>query len=92
LSSAVSAGSRWNRWNTNPIVRRYAACSFLESPVTSRSPTRIRPSSGSSIAPTTWRSVDFPEPDGPMTAATWPDGTANVTRSRAVTVTAVSDR
>src|SRR6266571_445137 len=26
LSSTESAGRRWNRWNTNPMVRRYAVC------------------------------------------------------------------
>ncbi len=81
LSPTVSAGSGWNRWKTKPIVRRNAARSRRKSAVTSRSPTRIVPASARSIAPITWSSVDFPEPDGPVTATTCPGSTESVTSS-----------
>jgi len=40
--------------------------------------------SGTSMAPITWRRVDFPEPDGPAMATTDPAAMSSVTSSIAV--------
>src|SRR3990167_10224461 len=69
FSAAVRRGTRWKLWNTKPMRwLRTRACSSGESVVTSRPSRRYRPVLGLSSRPSRFKSVDLPEPDGPITA------------------------
>ena len=83
LSSAVRWGKRLNDWKTIPTLRRR---SFTRAPgaVISSSPRKIRPAVGISSRFRQRRSVDFPEPEGPMTHTTSPLATSRSTPSRTV--------
>ena len=73
FSSAVSVGTRLKNWNTKPTrSRRYAVrCLAFSVPMSSPA-IRIRPAVGSSIPPTRFSSVVFPEPDGPSSTTNSP--------------------
>src|SRR4029077_14212111 len=85
FSSAVSAGSRWKDWNTNPprCARRRArpsSSSFVRS-----SPARsTRPRVGRSSPASRASSVDLPAPDGPVTATDSPAAMSSETSSTMV--------
>ena len=84
FSKAVSVSSRFASWNTKPnSSRRNFASSAPERPVTSRPPTEIRPAVGASMVARQFRSVDLPEPDGPMIPTNSPASTAKLTWSSA---------
>ncbi len=86
FSRAVSRSTRWNCWNTKPMRRPRTA-------VRRRSPRRLmsRPSMrtvpvvGRCSAPTTFISVDLPEPDGPTMTTNSPVVTMRSTPSSART-------
>lgn len=60
-------------WNTKPMrVRRSLAFSSSQSRVSSVPQSQTAPPSGVSIPATLYKSVDFPEPDGPMIASISP--------------------
>ena len=71
FSSAVLCGNRLYCWNTMPTLRRSASLSSFGS-LTSCPSTRIEPRSIGTSALTQRKSVDFPEPDGPMMQITSP--------------------
>src|SRR5690606_22302560 len=56
-------------WKTSETGRSAGCRSVM-----SRSPWKMRPLSGVSNPEIRLRSVDFPEPDGPVTAVVWPPG------------------
>lgn len=86
FSSTVRVGSRLYCWKTKPIRSRRNLVSAASPPPLISSPsTTIWPRSGRSRPAAHWSSVDFPEPDGPMTAVKLPVGRLRVTPSRAVT-------
>ena len=74
FSTAVSDGTRWKNWNTNPIFspRSFASPSSLRL-VMSMPSTRICPVDGASRPASSPSSVDLPLPDGPTTATNSPD-------------------
>ena len=74
FSVTVRCGKRLNCWNTMPIRRRTASMSTSGS-VTSTPPTKICPDVGSSSRLMQRSSVDFPDPDRPMTHTTSPVST-----------------
>ena len=86
FSSAVSVGSRLNDWKTKPMclrrsfVSRRSAMSEISS-----SPIQTEPEVGRSRPASRCIRVDLPEPDGPITAVNWPDGTSSETPRRAST-------
>src|SRR5919108_2395911 len=86
LSSAVRPSSRWNCWKTKPIrhARRADSARSDRSP-RSAPATLTVPPDGRSSAPTRCSRVDFPDPDGPTTAAISPRATVNDTPSSART-------
>src|SRR5690554_2043441 len=71
FSSTVRCGKRLNCWNTMPVSRRMRSMA-LTSSVSSTPSTTMRPSWWSSSLLIQRISVDFPEPDGPMTTTTSP--------------------
>lgn len=76
FSRAVRAGRRPKDWNTKlTMERRYAKRAF-RSPVEMSLPSTLtRPDVGVSRAPTTLRSVVFPDPHGPSTTKNSPAAT-----------------
>ena len=76
--SAVLCGNRLYCWNTMPTLRRSASLSSFGS-LTSWPSTRIEPRSIGTSALMQRRSVDLPEPDGPMTQITSPFITSSET-------------
>src|SRR6266540_2513582 len=76
----------WCCWNTNPTrSRRNRVAAAASSADRSVSPTTIRPALGRSIAPSRWRRVDFPEPDGP-TSDTQPPASSSASTARSASV------
>jgi len=66
FSSALNVGIRLNCWNTKPISRERMSVSTLSDSSSSDRPSkRIWPEVGVSRAPSSCRSVVFPEPLGP---------------------------
>lgn len=71
--STVRDASRLNAWKTKPRrVRRSAVSLFSFMPVISVPPSRTVPAVGRSRPAAHCRKVDFPEPEGPMTAVKLP--------------------
>ena len=69
FSRALSVGTRLKDWKTNPTRSRRSCVSFRsESRARSTPHTRTEPDVGVSRPAITCISVDFPEPDGPITA------------------------
>ncbi len=85
FSRAVSALERPGTWPTTPIdSRRKAARASRSRAESTTSPTTTSPSSGVSRPASSARSVDFPEPEGPVTTVSVPGSKVASTRSRAV--------
>ena len=86
FSSAVNIGSRLKNWNTNPICRRR---NFVKSEsfrfVISVPDTLTVPELGLSSPAKMCINVDFPDPDGPITAVNFPRPTSNETPRNAST-------
>src|SRR5438874_5166477 len=71
LPITFSESNRLNSWNTKPTVRRrISAKSRSLRPVMSGPCTMTRPSVGRRRPPAIANSVDFPEPEGPITITT----------------------
>ena len=86
FSAAVRVGRRLKDWNTNPIAERRSRVSCLSlSRVMSVSPISTLPESTVSSPARQCRSVDLPEPDGPMIALKRPAVNDAETPPRAVT-------
>jgi hypothetical protein len=86
FSAAFSVGTRLNAWKTNPILSRRSSVSCRSlSVVMSTSPMKIVPALGRSSPAMQCRSVDFPEPDGPMIAVKTPAPNATETPRSAST-------
>ena len=69
----VSVGTRLKDWKTKPIWSRRSRVSSLSSrPFSSVSPTKTWPLVGASSAAQQCISVDFPDPEGPITAVNAP--------------------
>src|SRR5262249_58084079 len=84
LSSTVECSARKNCWKTKPILVARTAASWRSSRLATSSPViATRPLVGRSRVPTRWRSVDFPEPDGPTTATSSPAPTLKLTPRKA---------
>jgi hypothetical protein len=87
FSAAVRVGSRLNDWNTKPSRSRRSWVSWRSlSLLRSTSPRTIRPAVSESSPAMQCRSVDLPDPDGPITAVKRPAGKVTDTSSRARTV------
>ena len=87
LPSAVSVGNKLNLWNTNPIFRRRMSVRFASDTLARSSPSiRMLPVVGLSKPPSRCKSVDFPQPDGPMIATNSPSCMSIFTPRRAVTL------
>ena len=85
MSRTERSGTRWNVWKTNPssALRTFArAASEYDS--TFRPFSVTDPFVGASRSPITWRSVDFPEPDGPMIDTNSPSATSRLTFESAI--------
>ena len=79
FSSAVSIGSRLKDWNTKPTLRRRRSVSSLSfSFAISVPPICTLPEEGWSRPARMCMSVDLPDPEGPMTAVSWPCGNSTV--------------
>ena len=75
-----------NDWNTNPIrSRRSSVRPASSSDAISCSPTKLRPDVGTSSPAMQCISVDFPDPDGPITAVKRPRSNSTDTPSNAQT-------
>ena len=76
FSSAVSSGTSWPNWNTNPKWSRRSALR-LASPIASirRPSNQISPESGARMPERQCSSVDLPDPLGPITARISPAAT-----------------
>jgi hypothetical protein len=86
FSYAVSVGIRLYDWNTNPIRSRRSRVSARSSnEPSSVSPMYTSPDVSESRPARQCISVDFPDPDGPITAVKRPAGISRSTFSRAVT-------
>ena len=86
FSSALRLGSRLNDWKMNPSMsRRIRVRSSSFMPVMSRPAMRLCPPLGMSRPARQCRSVDFPDPEGPMIATNSPRRTERLTLSRATT-------
>src|SRR5262249_12960798 len=91
FSSTELSSRRLKNWNTNPTWRRRRWASSLSSLPASGSPaTTISPSLGLSSPATRFSSVDFPHPDGPVTATNSP-GAATRSTPRSARTGAPSD-
>ena len=88
FARAVSRGRRLYTWNTNPIFLFLISASRFppREPTSSPSSTYL-PDVGTSRHPSIFISVDFPDPDGPMTAVSSPRRKDRLTPLRAGTPT-----
>ena len=81
-----AVGSRWNCWKTKPRpCERMPDSSASASPSTDVPATRTVPAVGRSSVPATASRVDFPDPDGPVTATNSPGSTVSDTSRSATT-------
>jgi len=88
FSSAVSIGSRLKNWKTKPMCRRRSFVRWLSlSEVISVPSMATVPAVGRSRPARMCMSVDLPEPDGPMTAVSWPRPISSETPRSASTAT-----
>ena len=87
LSATVMVDSRLKNWKTKPTcLRRSTAHADGDSPSTRLPRSQISPRVAGSRPPSTCSSVDFPEPDGPMTATNSPTLTSRSTPRTASTL------
>ncbi len=87
FSTALSVGIRLNDWNMKPIrSRRSRVSSPSFSPVISVLPSHTCPAETLSSPARQCMRVDFPEPEGPITAVKRPRAMSTSTESRASTV------
>ena len=83
FSRTVNVSSRFESWKTNPSSsRRKRESSLEESVVISRPATRMEPLVTTSIVDMQFKSVDLPEPDGPMIPTNSPSSTKKLTPAR----------
>src|SRR5437870_3629240 len=88
LSRAEVRDSRLNPWNTNPIfLFRIDANWSFDIRDTSWPSRKYWPEVGRSRQPTMCMKVDFPDPDGPVTARNSPRSTSRFTPRNALTST-----
>ncbi len=88
LPRTVRVGNRLNRWKTKPIFcRRTAVRAKSPAAETSTPSTTMRPDVGRARPPRRCRSVDLPQPEGPMIATNSPFWTWMSTPRRACTST-----
>src|ERR1700683_3856386 len=86
FSAAVRVGTRLNDWNTKPMwSRRRSVSPASSSWAISCSPTNVWPAVGTSSPAMQCIKVDFPEPDGPITAVNRPRSNVTSTPSSART-------
>ena len=86
FSRAVRVGMRLKAWNTKPMRSRRSSVMPLSSSVPrSTSPSSTWPEVSRSSPARQCSVVDFPEPDGPMTAVNCPAPKSAETPSRART-------
>ena len=86
FSIADSVGTRLKAWNTKPTwVRRNTVRASSSSACRAWPATQISPEVGSSRPAARFMNVDFPEPDGPITAVNWPGWMSTDTSSSART-------
>jgi len=86
FSAAVRPGRRLKSWKTWPTVLRLRRALSLRDILESEAPAmRTSPLVGSSRLPAIVSSVDFPEPDGPITATSEPRSTPKSTSESACT-------
>jgi len=86
LPAAGSTGNKLKAWNTNPTRSRRSRVNCRSGiAVTSSPPIHTRPESGESSPAMQCSSVDFPDPDGPITAVNDPAGISTLTPASAVT-------
>ena len=84
LSATVRSSSRLKNWKMIPTCRARNLASAVSPSVSIRSPATVTvPDVGLSRPATRLSSVDFPLPDGPMTAATSPAATVRLTSASA---------
>ena len=84
---AVSDGSRWKNWKTNPIrLPRSRASASSASAVMSTPSITMRPVDGASRPASRPSSVDLPLPDGPVIATTRPDSMRRSSGCRIVSI------
>src|SRR5262245_59897598 len=89
FSNAVSAGSSWNDWKTNPTMRRRSAARPSSSSRARSMPsTSTCPDDGRSSPASSPSSVVLPEPEAPTIATASPGSTSKLTLSRIVKVAA----
>ena len=88
LSMALVRGSRLKPWKTNPTFLLRAVARVFFDRVETSCPSRMyRPDVGRSRQPRMCMNVDFPEPDGPITATNSPVPISSDTPRRARTLT-----
>ena len=76
FSIAVSSGTSWPNWKTNPNAVRRRPLRSASASVSTRSPSkRTSPASGTRMPARQCSRVDLPEPLGPMTARISPAAT-----------------
>ncbi len=86
FSRAEKTGIRLKNWNTKPMcAARNSASSSSERSLSLRPPTLTWPSEGRSRPARMFRSVDLPEPEGPISATKRPAGISSETSSSACT-------
>jgi len=86
FSSAESIGSRLKNWNTKPMWSRRSFVSAVSSSFVIGCPAMVTsPEVGVSRPARMCMSVDFPEPDEPMTDVSWPDPMSSETPRSAST-------
>jgi hypothetical protein len=84
LSATVRSSSRLKNWKIIPISRRRNRAAAVSPRVSIRCPATVTvPLLGRSSPAIRFSSVDFPPPDGPITATASPAATARSTRSTA---------
>ena len=93
FSSAVSIGSRLKNWKMNPTRSRRSFVSAVSSRVVMSVPAMLtRPAVGRSSPARMCISVDFPDPDGPITAVSRSDATSRETPRSASTAVSPSPK
>ena len=91
FSFAVSIGSRLKNWKMKPMCSRrsFVSCVSSSSPIAVPA-IETSPEVGRSSPARMCMRVDLPEPDGPMTAVSWPLATSTETPRSASTAVSPS--
>ena len=80
FSTAGNSGSNWPDWNTNPKALRRSLVQSASGSLAKSVPRKLTfPAVGLTMPANTCNRVDFPEPDGPMTAMLSPARMAKFT-------------